>query len=88
MRLTDLHGARVRRGDGAIEGRVWEVHCSEGRVTELGVGPGGLLQRMAGGRRKGRRIPWQEVVEVRGREILLGTAPNPGRSSRARPAAD
>jgi sporulation protein YlmC with PRC-barrel domain len=83
MRLTDLHGARVRRQDGSILGRVWEVHCREGRVVALGIGPGGLLQRMAGGRDRGRRISWEEVARLSGREILLGTAPNPGRSSSA-----
>jgi uncharacterized protein YrrD len=83
MRLTDLHGARVRSADGSILGRVWEVHCREGRVIALGIGSGGLLQRMAGGRDRGRRIPWEEVAQLRGREILLGTAPNPGRSSSA-----
>jgi sporulation protein YlmC with PRC-barrel domain len=88
MRLTDLHGARVRRRDGSVLGRVWEVHCKEGRVIALGIGAGGLLQRMAGGRDRGPRIPWEEVAQLRGREILLGTGPNPKRSSSAKPVAD
>jgi sporulation protein YlmC with PRC-barrel domain len=87
MRLTDLHGARVRRRGGKAEGMVWDVICKQGRVTALLVGAGGLLGRMTG-RGGGRHIAWSEVVAVRNREVLLGTAPNRKRSRQARPVAD
>ena len=70
MRLSDLYDARVRDEKGKALGRVHEVHCKDGRVTTLGIGPGALLERLTGGSR-GRRIAWEKVVKARRGEIVV-----------------
>lgn len=63
MRLSDLRDKEVRSTDGARLGRVHEVHCEAGTVTELMCGPASLIERWTG-RRRGRRIPWEDVSRV------------------------
>lgn len=64
MRFSDLYDAKVCTRSGDPLGRVHEVTCEGGRVTQLGVGAGSLLERLTGGR-KGRRIAWEKVIEAR-----------------------
>lgn len=70
MRFAELYGARVRDHEGAPLGRVREVYCRGGEVTHIGLGIGGLLQRLTAGR-KDRRIPWGSVVRIRGGAIVV-----------------
>ena len=39
MRLSDLRGKKVTGLDGEALGRVHEVHCDNGRIVALMVGP-------------------------------------------------
>jgi sporulation protein YlmC with PRC-barrel domain len=63
MRLTDLRHTKVRSLTGQILGRVYEIHCDEGRITALICGAGGLIERLSG-KREGRRIPWELVRKL------------------------
>lgn len=63
MRLSDLRDKKVRSLDGAMLGRVHEVHCDNGQVTALMCGPASLIERWTS-RSRGRRIPWEEVRRV------------------------
>jgi hypothetical protein len=70
MRLADLDGARVVDRAGQLQGVVREVHCADGEITHLGIGPATLLRRFIGGR-GGRRIPWSSVIRFRDRTLLV-----------------
>jgi sporulation protein YlmC with PRC-barrel domain len=72
MLLTDLRHAKVRSLDGQTLGRVYEVHCDEGRITALVVGAGGLIERLTG-KREGRRIPWDSVRELDKEGLVIAT---------------
>jgi sporulation protein YlmC with PRC-barrel domain len=74
MRLTDLRDKKVRSLDGETLGRVHEVHCENGRVVALKVGAASLLERLTA-RKHGRRIPWECVLRVEAKEIVV--APDP-----------
>ncbi|HVU29305.1 MAG TPA: PRC-barrel domain-containing protein [Sphingomicrobium sp.] len=74
MRLSDLRDKRVRTLDGDTLGRVHEVHCDNGRVTALMIGPGSLVERLVA-RRSGRRVPWECVRKVEAHEILVTPDP-------------
>ena len=63
MRLSELYGVEVRTQSGESLGRVREVHCDGGRVTQLGVGAGSLIERVTGGG-KARRVDWDRVVKA------------------------
>jgi sporulation protein YlmC with PRC-barrel domain len=83
MRLTDLRHAKVKSLDGELLGRVFEVHCDGGKITALKCGPGGFFERLTS-RNEGRRIPWECVRRISGREIVV--TPDPPRG-RAKPSA-
>ena len=68
MRLSDLNDKPVRTEDGKSLGRVHDVHCKDGKVTALKVGPGSFIERMTA-RTHGRRIPWDNVLRV-GRDCI------------------
>ena len=70
IRSADLQGAVVRREDGQRIGRVSEVHVRDGKVTLLTVGAGGVLERFTASRR-GRRVRWDQVQRITGREIVV-----------------
>jgi sporulation protein YlmC with PRC-barrel domain len=74
MRLSDLQDKKVRTLDGETLGRVHEVHCEEGRITALMIGPGSFVERLIA-RRAGRRIPWECVRKVSEREIVVTPDP-------------
>jgi sporulation protein YlmC with PRC-barrel domain len=69
-RLSDLRGKRVRRENGEGLGRVYEVHIAESRVTALICGGLGFLQRLTTAR-GGHRVPWEQVVKVTAKEIII-----------------
>ena len=70
MRLSDLRDKMVRTLDGEALGRVHEVHCEKGKVTALVAGLGSLVERWTG-RGHGRRIPWECVVKVEKKAIVV-----------------
>jgi sporulation protein YlmC with PRC-barrel domain len=72
MRLTDLRHAIVRSTDGESLGRVYEVHSDNGRIIALMCGPGGFFERLTS-RTEGRRIPWQSVQRIAGKEIVVAS---------------
>jgi sporulation protein YlmC with PRC-barrel domain len=85
MRLTDLRDKKVRTLDGESLGRVHEVHCDGGRITALIAGPGGLIERLTA-KKKGRRIPWECVVKVEPRQVVVVPDP-PQRKGSGKPSA-
>jgi sporulation protein YlmC with PRC-barrel domain len=80
MRLTDLQNKDVRTEDGERLGRVHEVHCQNGVVIALKVGPGSFIERLTV-KTKGRRVPWDRVRKIEEKRIVVTPDP-PQRSSR------
>lgn len=80
MRLTDLRDKTVVTLDGERLGRVHEVHCDGGRVTALMTGPGSFIERLTA-RKKGRRIPWDCVVRIEARQVVVTPDPPPRKST-------
>jgi len=74
MRLTDLRDKKVKSLDGETLGRVHDVHCEKGRVVALMCGAASLIERWTA-KRKGRRIPWECVVKVDLRHIVISPEP-------------
>ena len=74
MRLTDLRDKTVRTLDGNSLGRVHEVHCENGRVVALMSGPGSFIERLTA-KRQGRRIPWDRVLKVEAKQIIVTLDP-------------
>ena len=72
MRLTDLRDKPVRNLDGKRLGTVHEVHCEEGVVTALMIGPGSFIERLTA-RQHGGRIPWECVRKVESDRIVVTT---------------
>jgi sporulation protein YlmC with PRC-barrel domain len=70
MRLSDLRRKRVRRENGEVLGLVHEVHIQDSRVTALTCGAAGFFQRLTATHR-GHRVPWEQVVEVTPKEIIV-----------------
>jgi sporulation protein YlmC with PRC-barrel domain len=70
MRLSDLRDKKLVDGDGKTLGRVHEVHCNGGRVTALKCGPASLIERLTD-KSEGRRIPWECVVSVGPKQIVV-----------------
>lgn len=76
MRLSDLRGKKVRTLDGKRLGQVHEVHCKEGIVTALMVGPASFIEQLTA-KKSGRRIPWECVRKVELKRIVV--TPDPPR---------
>jgi sporulation protein YlmC with PRC-barrel domain len=72
MRLTDLRDKPVRNLDGRKLGTVHEVHCDNGVVTALMVGPGSLIERLTS-KPHGGRIAWECVRKVESHRIIVTT---------------
>ena len=70
MRLSDLRDKKIRAADGALLGRVHEVHCESGRVVALMCGSISLIERWTA-HKHGRKIPWERVRKVDEDEITL-----------------
>lgn len=81
MRLSDLRDAKLKSLDGETLGRVHEVHSDSGRIVALTCGPGGWLERLTA-KSGGKRIPWECVVKVERKQLIV--APEPP-ASRNRP---
>jgi len=80
MRLTDLQDKEVRTEDGTRLGHVHEVHCENGFVIALKVGPGSFIERLTA-KTKGRRVPWESVCKIEKKRIIVRAGP-PQRASR------
>lgn len=76
MRLSDLRDLRVKTLDGKTLGRVHDVHCERGRVTAVMCGSWSLIERWTG-KKHGRRIPWECVVKVDAKHIVVAPASRP-----------
>ena len=90
MRLSELRNKSVRTLDGERLGRVHELHCEKGKIIALMIGPGGFLESLTA-KKSGRRIPWQCVVRVEPRQVVVNsnppqrkTAPKGANASRSR----
>ena len=75
MRLSDLRDKKVATSDRRTLGRVHEVHCEEGRVVALMCGSASLIERLTAGRQHGRRIPWECVLKVEAKRIIVTPDP-------------
>lgn len=76
LAFSELVGAPVRDQSGRPLGRVFEVRGRWRRdgsilVDELMVGRRALWQRLRGPGPEARGIPWQNVIERRGGEIVV-----------------
>jgi len=74
MRLSDLRDKTIRTLDGEKLGRVHEVHCEKGRITALTCGAGSFVERLTA-REHGRRIPWECVLRVEARQVVVSPDP-------------
>jgi sporulation protein YlmC with PRC-barrel domain len=70
MRLSYLRDKKVRTLDGETLGRVHEVHCERGRIIAIMCGAGSFVERFTA-RKQGRRIPWECVLKIGRKEILV-----------------
>jgi sporulation protein YlmC with PRC-barrel domain len=70
MRLSDLEGKVVRRENGEMLGKVFEVRVRAGRVVTLICGAQGFWQRLTASR-KGHRVAWTKVQRITEREIWI-----------------
>jgi len=82
MRLSELRDAKVKTLDGETLGRVHEVHVEKAKVVALICGPGSFVERLTA-RKHGRRIPWECVRRISGKEVVVVPDP-PGRISASR----
>ena len=85
MRLSELRDSKICTLDGETLGRVHEVHCDKSRIVALMCGPGSFIERLTA-QTKGRRIPWEYVVRVEARQVVVCPDPpqrkSPGKSSK------
>ena len=81
MRLSALRGAKVRTLDGEHLGRVHEVHVESGRVVALTSGPGSVIEMLTA-KKHGRRIPWECVVKIEKKQLVVVPDPPQRKSSR------
>jgi sporulation protein YlmC with PRC-barrel domain len=70
MRASELQGKRVRRENGEVLGRVYEIRLHHSRVTALICGARGFLQRLTGAV-SGHRVPWEQVRKITPSEIVI-----------------
>jgi sporulation protein YlmC with PRC-barrel domain len=66
----DLNDLPVTDEAGRSLGHVFEIRAEHGRVTALLCGPGAFWARLLG-RRRGRRVPWDDVVSVEAHRIVI-----------------
>jgi sporulation protein YlmC with PRC-barrel domain len=85
IRLSDLRDKKIRTLDGKRLGRVHEVHCEAGRVVALMCGSGSFIERWRA-KSEGRRIPWECVLKVEAKQIVVTPEP-PQRKTPKRPNA-
>ena len=71
MRLSDLRDSKVRSLDGETLGRVHEVHCDKGKIVALMCGSPSLIERLTA-KAHGRRVPWDRVVRIDKKGVVIG----------------
>lgn len=74
MRLSDLRDAKVKSLDGKTLGRVHEVHAEGGRIIALTCGAGSWLESLTA-KSGGRRLPWECVVKVTHKHVVVTVDP-------------
>jgi sporulation protein YlmC with PRC-barrel domain len=84
MRLSDLRDKKVRTDDGKTLGRVHEVHADKGRIVALMCGGGSFIERWTG-KTDGRRIPWEDVVRVEKKQVVVKSSASASRSRKGTP---
>jgi sporulation protein YlmC with PRC-barrel domain len=67
---SELQGKRVRRENGEVLGRVYEIRLRHSRVAALICGSRGFFQRLAG-TVSGHRVPWEQVRKITPSEIII-----------------
>jgi len=76
IRLSQLRDAKVKTLDGEVLGRIHEVHAEGGRITALTCGAGSLVERLtANVKGKVRRIPWECVRRIEGKQVIVTPDP-------------
>jgi sporulation protein YlmC with PRC-barrel domain len=70
IRASELQGKRVRRENGEVLGRVYEIRLRHSRVAALICGARGFFQRLAG-TVSGHRVPWEQVRKITPSEIVI-----------------
>lgn len=86
MQLTDLQDKEVVTLDGKRFGRVHEVHCDGGRLVALMTGPASFIERLTA-RTEGRRVPWESVVRIEAKRVVVTTDPPKRKSPKATSAS-
>jgi sporulation protein YlmC with PRC-barrel domain len=86
MRLTDLRDKKVVTLDGEKLGRIHEVHCDNEQVTALMTGPGSFIERLTA-KKQGRRIPWECVVKIEPKQVVVTADPPQRKSAGKKPNA-
>ena len=70
IRLSDLRDKQIRSTTGEVIGRVHEVHCEGGIITELKCGPASWIERITS-REHGSPIPWESVRKIEADAIIV-----------------
>jgi sporulation protein YlmC with PRC-barrel domain len=70
IRTSELQGKRVRRENGEVLGRVYEIRTRDSQVVALICGARGFFQRLAG-TEAGHRIDWKQVQKITPAEIIV-----------------
>jgi len=87
MRLSDLQDKKVRSDDGKTLGRVHEVHCDKGDVVAIMCGPRSFIERLTARNEQGRRIPWEMVLRVEAKAVVVSSDPPDRKPAVRRPNA-
>jgi sporulation protein YlmC with PRC-barrel domain len=74
IRLSDLRDKMIRTPEGETLGCVHEVHCEKGRIVALMCGSGSFIESWTA-KTQGRRIPWECVLRVEAKQVVV--APDP-----------
>ena len=86
IRLSQLRNSKVKTVDGETLGRVHELHVENGRIAALICGPGSFIERLTA-RKEGRRIPWEMVLHVEAKAVVVSPDPPQRRPSGKKPSA-
>jgi sporulation protein YlmC with PRC-barrel domain len=70
IRTSELQGKRVRRENGDVIGRVYEIRTRDSQVVALICGLRGFFQRLAG-TEAGHRVDWKQVRRITRSEVIV-----------------
>jgi sporulation protein YlmC with PRC-barrel domain len=70
IRASDLQGKRVRRENGEVLGRAYEIRTCDSQVVALICGARGFFQRLAD-LDVGHRVDWKQVRKITPSEIIV-----------------